>query len=73
MPWYKRAEQTFTSQYGVLSFQQKKKNNYSSSDIGRSITNIQTEEIGQAKLVHEYRILHQTLARKCNNISENVA
>ena len=49
----------------------KRRNKYSSVDIEKSITKIQKWEISQAKLVCEFGITRQTLARKCNNKIEN--
>ena len=51
----------------------KKSKNYYSDDIGKDITEIQTEDISQAKSVHEYSIPLQILAWKFKNKRENVA
>ena len=50
-----------------------RRNNYSSSDVDKSITRIQTGEISQAKSIRKYGIPRQTLAQKCKNKRENVA
>ena len=47
--------------------------NYFSSDVDETITDIQTGEISQAKAVCEYVISRQLLAQKCKNKIENVA
>ena len=49
-----------------------KRKNYSSGDVDKSITNIQTGGISQAKSVCEYGIPRQTLAHKCKNKRDNV-
>ena len=50
----------------------KRRKNYYSGEIDKSITNIQTRKISQAKSVHKYGIPRQTLEYKCKNKTENV-
>ena len=51
----------------------RRSNNYSSGDIDKDTTKIQTGDISQLKAVREYVIPGWTLARKCNNKIENVS
>ena len=51
----------------------KRRKNYSSFDVDKSITRIKTGEISHAKAVCKYVILRQTLARKFRNKRENVS
>ena len=54
-----------------LSVKNKRKN-YSSGDVDKSITKIETGDISQARAVRKYGITHQKLAWKCNKNIENV-
>ena len=47
--------------------------NYSSGDVDKSVTEIQTGDISQAKAVLKYGIPRQMLAHKCKNRRNNVA
>ena len=50
-----------------------RRNNYSSDDVDKAITKIQTGDVSQAKVVCKYGIQRRTLAGKCKNKVENVA
>ena len=67
------SEWSVTYQDYSVSLREKKRKNYSSSDVDEDITKIQTGEISQAKDVCKYGILCQTLVRTFKNKTEKVS
>ena len=60
------SDQSIISMMSYPSAKNKRKN-YSYSDIDEAIKKIDTGDISQAKAVHGYGIMYQTLERKCRN------